>query len=372
MATEVNIGLEGVVVAETAISNVEGDIGRLSYRNRDICDLVNEPYLTVVFLLLLGREPKATEVAELEKFLVTEGQLNETEQQLLAHLPKTLHPMLMLQSMVPALSLSNLSASAATTLSFAQAENQLREGLIVAAKIPTLIANWFQLQNNHTLVDYPSLPNFHQNFLQQFNQNMPTELQVRTLDLVQMLQLEHSMNAGTFAGRVVASTQSPIQSVIAASIGALYGKLHGGADQAAVEMALAIGSPENVADYVAEKFANKEKIMGMGHREYKVVDPRATILKPMARELCQTAEAKNLLATLEAVEQACRKHFESKGKDIWANVEFYKGAVFQALGIPPQFFTAMFAMARVNGYLAHFLEFNKTPRLIRPQAIYKP
>ena len=363
---DVNIGLEGVVVAETAISNVEGDLGRLSYRGIDINKLVQEPYLKVVFLLLLGRAPTESEQQELERFLIQAGELNNNERQLLSQLPPNLHPMLMLQSMVPALSLAVDSNP-----SFITQDNQLREGLIIAAKIPTLIANWHNLQIGAGLVAYPGLKNFHQNFLQQFNQNAPTELQVRTLDLTQLLQLEHSMNAGTFAGRVVASTQAPIQSVVAASIGALFGKLHGGADQAAVEMALEIGSPEKVDAYVKQKFANKEKIMGMGHREYKVVDPRAVILKPMARELCQSPEHKNLLATLEAVEQACRKHFEASGKDIWANVEFYKGAVFQALGIPPHFFTAMFAMARVNGYLAHFLEFNQNPRLIRPQAIYK-
>jgi citrate synthase len=365
MAESVNVGLEGVLVAESAISNVEGDIGRLSYRGIDINKLVNEPFLKVVFLLILGRNPEPKELADLENFLIAEGRLSDSERKLLACQPKDLHPMLMLQSMVPALSLT-----AKTERDFTQAFPQLQAGLIIAAKIPTLIANWFHLQGDGDLVDYPALDNFHANFLRQFNQQPPTELQVRTLDLVQMLQLEHSMNAGTFAGRVVASTQAPIQSVIAASIGALFGKLHGGADQAAVEMAVEIGSPAKVADYVEQQFANKRKIMGMGHREYKVVDPRAVILKPMARELCQDQNDKNLLATLETVEHCSRQHFAANGKDIWANVEFYKGVVFQALGIPPQFFTAMFAMARVNGYIAHFLEFNQNPRLIRPQAIY--
>ena len=135
-------------------------------------------------------------------------------------------------------------------------------------------------------------------------------------------------------------------------------------------MALAIGSPDKVAEYVQQKLTANEKIMGMGHREYKVVDPRASVLKPMARRLCSEGENKNLLQILETVENLCRQHFELKGKDIWANVEFYKGAVFKALGIPPHFFTAMFAMARVNGYIAHFLEFNRNPRLIRPQVVY--
>ena len=190
------------------------------------------------------------------------------------------------------------------------------------------------------------------------------------LNAAQILQMEHSFNCGTFAGRVCASTLAPIQSSISASIGTLFGKLHGGADQAALEMAMAIGSPEKAEAYVTDCLARKEKIMGMGHREYRTVDPRAKILKPMAMELCQQGESRNLLLTLVAVEEACQRAFAKSDKEIWANVEFYKGAVFHSLGIPSHFFTAMFAMSRVYGYVAHFLEFSKNSRLIRPRANY--
>jgi citrate synthase len=183
--------------------------------------------------------------------------------------------------------------------------------------------------------------------------------------------LEHSFNAGTFAGRVCASTLAPIQSAISASIGTLFGKLHGGADQASLETAIAVGSPDQAETFVQDALARKEKIMGMGHREYRTVDPRAKILKPMAVELCQDEESKVLLATLVAVEEACQRAFAEKGKEIWANVDFYKGAVFHSLGIPSQYFTAMFAMARVYGYIAHYLEFSQDSRLIRPRAAYK-
>lgn len=131
-----------------------------------------------------------------------------------------------------------------------------------------------------------------------------------------------------------------------------------------------IGSPEKANAYVKDALANKEKIMGMGHREYRTVDPRAKILKPMAMELCQDQESRNLLETLIAVEEACQREFADKGKEIWANVEFYKGAVFHSLGIPTHYFTAMFATARVYGYIAHFLEFRRDSRLIRPRARY--
>ena len=123
-------------------------------------------------------------------------------------------------------------------------------------------------------------------------------------------------------------------------------------------MAHKIGSPSLAADYVKNTLAQKQKIMGMGHREYKVVDPRARILKPMAKQLCSEGEAKNLFEILEAVEAACQVEFAKSKKEIWANVEFYKGAVFHQLGIPSHFFTAIFAMARVYGYIAHYLEFS--------------
>ena len=169
---------------------------------------------------------------------------------------------------------------------------------------------------------------------------------------------------------MVASTVSTCYSSIAAAIGALYGSLHGGANEKVMVIIEEIGDVSKAADYVNKKLDNHEKIMGMGHREYRTVDPRARVLKPMAMELCRDAESKNLLDTLVAVEEACQREFATKGKEIWANVEFYKGAVFHSMGIPTHYFTAMFAQARVYGYIAHFLEFSQDSKLIRPRALY--
>jgi citrate synthase len=193
---------------------------------------------------------------------------------------------------------------------------------------------------------------------------------VKVLDITQVLQMEHSYNAGTFAGRVCASTLATIQASISAAIGTLSGALHGGADEAALEMARKVGAAANAAAYVGDALRQKQKIMGMGHREYKVVDPRARVLKPLAKSLCSDGEAKQLFDTLEAVEAACQVEFGKQGKQIWANVEFYKGAVFHQLGIPSRCFTAVFAMARVYGYVAHYLEFSANSCLIRPRARY--
>ena len=331
--------LAGIELGETSISNVDGEAGILSYRGHPIEDLVNKPFMQVVWQVLFGTEPSAEERSALEGFMATHSQLNSNEHAVLSALPKDLHPMLMLQTMVPMLGLtptSELSGLSATAHS----------GLIIAAKLTSLIASWRQLELGNSVVSSNSCDNFHENFLTMFNGATPSANQTKVLDAAQILQMEHSFNAGTFAGRVCASTLAPIQSSIAASIGTLFGVLHGGADQAALEMAETIGSPELAASYVEK------------------------CLEPMAANLCDSGDAKRLFDTLVAVETECNKAFSAKGKEIWANVEFYKGAVFYQLGVPPRYFTALFAMARVYGYIAHYLEFSENSKLIRPRARY--
>jgi citrate synthase len=354
--------LAGVIVGETAISNVQGDIGLLSYRGFDINELVGVPFLHVVWMVLFGKWPTAQEKSRLKAFMCLHTRLSHSEIDLLQHVPRDLHPMLMLQGLIPLLTLPEEE-----TLEIGP---DAEHGLFLAAKISGLIAAHHRLSQSKNVLSPVPGKLFHENFLTMFHGSAPTDEQRRMLDAAQILQMEHSFNCGTFAGRVCASTLAPIQSCISASIGTLFGRLHGGADQAALEMAMAIGSPDKAEAYVKDCLANKVKIMGMGHREYRTVDPRAKILKPMAVELCQDEESKNLLATLIAVEEACQSEFANKDKEIWANVEFYKGAVFHNMGIPSRFFTAMFAMSRVYGYIAHFLEFQKDRRLIRPRAQY--
>ncbi|MDG2045769.1 MAG: citrate/2-methylcitrate synthase [Halioglobus sp.] len=354
--------LAGIIVGETTISDVQGDIGLLSYRGIDITDLVDVPFLHVVWMVLFGEWPSEQQKNRLKAFMCRHSHLSRAEICLLQQVPKGVHPMLMLQGLVPLLALPE----EATLKIGIDAE----QGLFLAAKISALVAGRHRLSQNKVILQPVPGKLFHENFLTMLHGTAPTKEQVCMLDTAQILQMEHSYNCGTFAGRVCASTLAPIQSCISASIGTLFGKLHGGADQAALEMAIAIGGPEKADAYVKECLANKVKIMGMGHREYRTVDPRAKILKPMAVELCEDEQSKNLLATLIAVEEACQREFAKKDKEIWANVEFYKGAVFHSLGISTHNFTAMFAMSRVYGYIAHFLEFRRDSRLIRPRARY--
>ena len=354
--------LAGVVVGDTAISDVHGEEGLLSYRGIDVNELVGVPYLHVVWMVLFGDWPNEQEKSRLKAFMCKHSRLTHAEIDLLRQVDRDLHPMLMLQGLTPLLRLPQEDSLGRGL--------PAEQGLFIAAKITGLVAAHHRLGQSKAVLQPIPGKLFHENFLTMFRGSAPAADQVRMLDAAQILQMEHSFNCGTFAGRVCASTLAPIQSCISASIGTLFGRLHGGADQAALEMAMAIGTPDKADAYVKDCLANKVKIMGMGHREYRTVDPRAKILKPMAMELCQDGHSKTLLDTLVAVEEACQREFADKGKEIWANVEFYKGAVFHSLGIPTHYFTAMFAMARVFGYVAHYLEFSQNSRLIRPRAKY--
>lgn len=357
--------LAGIEVGETQISDVRGDEGALSYRGYSIDMLVDRPFWQVAWLVITGNWPEPAQEQALSDFMAFHSVLTPAELSLLKVLPRGLHPMLVLQGLVPLLPLD------ASGPALAGADQVTTNGLRIAAKLPSLVAAWHRLEQQ--LEPLPSNPElkFHANFLQMFTGHAPDAEQVKVLDVAQILQMEHSYNAGTFAGRVCASTLAPIQSSISASIGTLFGVLHGGADEAALEMARAVGGPEHAAAFVADALEQKKKIMGMGHREYKVVDPRARVLKPLAKRLCSSGEAKRLYETLEAIEAACQTEFAQRGKQIWANVEFYKGAVFHQLGVPSRYFTALFAMARVYGYVAHYVEFSRDSCLIRPRARYR-
>ena len=361
----IDTGLEGVVVGATEISHVEGDVGRLSYRGHDIATLCQRSFPAVIWLLLFDELPGAHQEQQLAHFLLAHTALSDSDRHMLGAVPSGTHPMLMLQSLVPLLSLEQRE-----NLDLPNSSEDALRGLIIAARLPALVASYFRREQGLEWPLHSHSLEPHRVFLKTLHGRRPDAEQVAVLDATQILQMEHSYNAGTFAGRVALSTQAPIQSSISASLGTLFGKLHGGADQAALETAMKVAEPARAAGHVRQCLQEGGRIMGMGHREYRTVDPRATLLKPLARSVCQDPDSARLLATLEAIEAACVEQLEKPGRCIRANVEFYKGAVFHALGIPPRYFTALFSMARVYGYIAHALEFRPQSRLIRPRARY--
>lgn len=357
-------GLDGIYVDETSISDVDGENGRLIYRDHAIEDLAKSDFIEVVFLVLFGRFPNVNEGNELKMVLAENSDLSANEVAVLKNISPATHPMKVLQGIVPLLDLTSKRKIGAWLT-----EEALR-GLVLAAKIPAVIAAYFRIQSGKDVLPSKLGLSYHESFLYRFNGKLPAREQVKILDITQVLQMEHGFNASTFAARVTASTLAPVECAISSAIGTLFGKLHGGADQAALEMGLTIGSPDKAEGFVMKSLRDKQKIMGMGHRIYRVVDPRAKILKPLARSLCENTPFMNLYLTLEKVEDVVEREMAKQGKKIKANVEFYKGPVFYALGITPEYFTALFAMSRVFGYLAHVLESRKSNRLIRPQGYY--
>lgn len=356
-------GLEGVVAGETAISNVEGDIGRLGYRGYAIEELVEQDYESVMWLVLTGELPTGAEKEQLSRFLAEHGALTGDDIARLQSLDPRTHPMRVLQGMIPLLSPFDGEPFDALT-------EEGTVGLAIVARLPTLIAAWHGRCERNGIPAYDPDQAHLANFLTMFNGAPPGDEQLDVLRTVQILQMEHSFNAGTFTGRVVASTLAPVDSVLSAAAGALFGRLHGGADEAALNDAKRVGSPDKAEAFVDELLASKGRLMGMGHREYRQVDPRAVILKPIAEALCRGTPQQPLFETLARIEATFGARMAEQGKDVWANLEFYKGPVYEALGIPPAYFTATFAMSRAVGWLAHFIESRTDNRIIRPKAAY--
>lgn len=269
MTVEYSKGLEGVIADETSISNVEGDIGRLSYRGYPIEQLVQQPFTRVVWLVLFGELATPEEEVRLQQYLQRNGALSASEIATLKSLPRELHSMRMLQSMIPLLDTRPVGPQ---ELPFSNAEGY--RGLSIVAKIPTLLATFRRLQVADEVPVYDAGKQYLANFLTMFHNKPASPEHVHCLARLQILQLEHSFNAGTFTCRVTASTLAPVESALSSAVGSLYGTLHGGADEAALNEAIKVGSPDKARAYVLDLLANKGRLMGMGHREYKKLDPR--------------------------------------------------------------------------------------------------
>jgi citrate synthase len=361
---DIKKGLEGVVVDSTSISLVDGDSGRLYYRGLPIERLVKYPFAAVAHLVVFGDLPDAARLQEFEDFLWSAGRLPAQLAGTLATLAQLRgHPMATLQAAMP------LMAIAPPTHQFGRTDDE-QEALVVAARLTTAHALLLALRTGRTPTEYPETRRYGERFLQLLQARMPSEKEIRVFEQTQILQIDHSFNASTFTARVVTSTLAPPASALAAAMGSLYGPLHGAADQGALEMAQQVGDPDRAAEFVAESLRNGRLVMGMGHREYRVVDPRSRIVKALAEEIASKPDEKRLIETLKAVDDAFVAQTAHKKRSLRANLEFYKGVVYLALGLPKEFFTATFAAARIFGWSAHIVEQRKDNRIVRPSANY--
>ena len=361
---QVQKGLEGVVADTTAVSLVDGEAGRLYYRGRPIESLIKHTFAEVLHLVVFGELPDRERLAEVEEYLWNAGRLPPELSASLRELARHgEHPMATLQSIAPLLALEPPAVSLGRT-------PLEEEGLIVAARLPAAIGLIYAAIEDHPERPYPSARRYGERFLQMLHDRKPTLEQVTAFETTQILQLDHSFNAGTFAARVVSSTLAPPSAALSAGIGALYGPLHGGADQSALEMALEVGSPQQASAFVSNCLATGRLVMGMGHREYRVVDPRARIIRATAQQIAKSGQPKQLFEVLTAIDEAFVEQTHNRKRSLCANLEFYKGVVYLALDIPKELFTACFAAARIFGWVAHVVEQRQDNRLIRPTALY--
>lgn len=363
-AVQIHKGLEGVVVDTTSISLVDGEAGRLYYRGYTVESLAQRNFAEVVHLIVFGELPDAARHADIEEYLWHAGRLPPEITASLRELARHgAHPMATLQAITPLLALD----PPAQTLGRSPDE---AEGLVIAARLPAAIALTLAALRDHAEPPYPATRRYGARYLQLLNGGTPAVAAIEAFECMQILQLDHGFNASTFTARVATSTLAPAASALASAMGALYGPLHGAADQAALEMALEVGDAPAAKDFVANCLATGRLVMGMGHREYRVVDPRAKLIKAMADQIATEAAHRRVFETLSAVETAFVEQTSTRSRALRANLEFYKGVVCLALGIPKEFFTATFAASRVFGWLAHIVEQRKDNRIIRPAAHY--
>jgi len=364
---EYSPGLAGVPATRSKISFVDGQVGLLEYRGIRIEELAaHSTFLETTYLLLFGRLPTEEELCRFVADVVRHRRIKYRITDLIKCLPEQGHPMDALQAAVAAL------GTFYPAQDVLDRDVQYWSTVRLVAKLPTIIAAFFRLRRGDDQIQPRDDLDHTSNFLYMVSGEAPHPAIAKALDTCLILHAEHTINASTFSGMVTASTLADPYTVVSSAIGTLKGPLHGGAAQEVSEMLDEIGSLENVRPYLQEKLAAKKRITGFGHRVYKVKDPRASILQEHARQLMAHLEPhgrSGLLELAQAVELVGEEVL--RAKKIHANVDFYSGVLYKEMGLDPDFFTTVFAMARVAGWLAHWLEQVQDNHLFRPTQIYE-
>lgn len=365
-------GLEGVPATKSNISDIDGEKGILAYRGYPIEQLAKYSTFEETALLLLdGVLPTHTELENFDQQLRRNREVKFHIRELMKTLPSTAHPMEMLQTAVASLGMFYPGNEALTSRSVSDDLDYVHNMTVkIMARMGTIVAMWQHIRSGYDPTPPRSDLNYAENFLYMLSGADPDPVLARILDVCLILHAEHTINASTFSVLVNGSTLASPYSVISGAIGTLSGPLHGGANQKVLEMLEEIGSPNKAQEYVDNKLAKKEVIWGMGHREYKTKDPRATILQGLVQDLLEARGGKvnPLFEIALAVEKAAEGRLAHKG--VYANVDFYSGILYQEMGIPADQFTAIFAIARCAGWLAHWREQLRDNRIFRPTQVY--
>jgi len=361
---EVKSGLEGVVVAQSRMSKVLGDVGRLIYSGYEIHDLAEQAsFEEVAYMLWNCCLPTREQLDNFERDMIRRRGISFQVMDLVRSTPPEAHPMAALRTAVSGLALSDPEAD---DLSH---ESNLRKAADMTAKMPTIIAAIDRTRKGLESLGPRDDLNHAANFLYMLHGRQPSEIEARAMNLYLVLLADHGFNASTFSARVTAATQSDMYSAVTSAIGTLKGPAHGGATEAAMAQLFDIGDVENVEVWFKEARAQGRRIMGIGHRVYKVEDPRARHLRKMAAELAEQTDPK-WFQIAERLEGVARQDSYFIERDLYPNVDFYTAPMLYSLGIEPDLFTTMFAMSRVVGWTGHLLEQYADNRLIRPRSEY--
>ena len=357
-------GLAGVPAAKSKISSVDGQQGVLEYRGIRVEELAKESsFIETAYLLLFSRLPTQSELQQFHSDLTYHRRIKYRIADLMKCLPEQGHPMDALQAAVAALGMFY------PVPDVTDEQTRYWAAVRLIAKLPTIVAGFARLRRGDDQIQPRDNLSYTENFFYMLFETAPDPLIAKFFDICLILHAEHTMNASTFSGLVTASTLVDPYSVISSAIGTLKGPLHGGANEAVIHMLNEIGTTERVPAYIEDKLKAKEKIMGFGHRVYKVKDPRAIVMQDLAQQLETTKEHSSLFQLAHAVEREMEKRVGQKG--IRPNVDFYSGILYHHMGIETDLFTPIFAMARVAGWLAHCFEQYQENHLFRPGQIYE-
>jgi len=364
-----NIGLRGIEVADTKISNIDGEKGKLIYRGFDILDLTkNSTFEETSYLLLYDKLPTKQELNEFNAKLVEARYIPKQMQKNMANWRGDADPMDMLQAFVSAL-------AGYYDEEFSNKDASIEKAINLISKVPTIIASWQRIRNGLEIIDPDSSLSHAANFLYMMSGKKPDTEVEKIFDVCLILHADHTFNASTFTARQVASTRAHMYSAASAAIGALSGELHGGANTEVMKMLLEIGEIDKVELWIKEQLVHGEKIMGMGHAVYKTYDPRAQVLKELSRKLAVKSKEQWFDMT-EKIETSTISEMKlQKGKDIYPNVDLYSASIYYMLKIPVDLNTPIFAISRVAGWAAHIIEekfAEAAPKtaLYRPKAVY--
>jgi citrate synthase len=371
MAVEFKAGLKDVVAVNSGICTVDGERGFLTYRGYDIRDLATKAsYEEIVYLLWHGDLPAPAQLRTITHELAAARSFPEPMLASMRTYPRRAHPLEALRTAVSVLGMHDPDAAVTDSTS------TLRKATRLTAQIPVLVATWHRLREGLPPVVPLADAGTAENFLYCLSGTHPSAIAARTMDMVFILHADHEINASTFATRVAVATFTDLHSAIVAAIGTLKGPRHGGANEDVLEMLLEIGGPAHAESYIEDRWAKRSalpreerakpenRIPGWGHPVYKVDDPRAGVLREMARQVSAEAGTMDVYETSVQVFNAMHRV-----SDLHVNVDFFSAVVYHALGIPIDLCTSIFAAARISGWCAHAME-QYHDKLLRPRAQY--